>query len=303
MPNDSALTQAASNLAISNFQLSPFNFHLMTTQPFPRRSLTFPPNASRRTRLSPALLATGIALSGGLLADRSLAASRADAIAWGTAQAISGDSDVRTDGSLVSAFNFGSAGVANSTVNGVLFEAFAFPEDMTGDTFNLGPLTFSGTAGLLVSSNGLGAATGSFASLSGSYQTLLGSGGSASNPGASFYLKMDGLTIGQEYLLQWWSNNSANSSLVTETIGLSDTGEVTLDSNTSDAAGGLGQYAVGTFTAERSSVRFELEGTAGNPLINAVQLREVSAVPEPGSLVTLATLGAAGALGRRRRKA
>jgi hypothetical protein len=274
----------------------------MTTKPFPSRSFILPSNSSRRTRHSPALLATGIALLGGLLADRSLAGS-SFAIAWGTARTISGDSDVRTDGSLVSAFNIGSAGVASSTVNGVRFEAFAFPEDMTGDTFNLGALTFSGTAGLLVSSNGLGAATGNFASLSGSYQTLLGSGGSASNSGASFYLTLDGLTIGQEYLLQWWSNNSANSSLVTETIGLSDTGEVTLDSNTSDAAGGLGQYAVGSFTAERNSVMFELAGTPGNPLINAVQLREVSAVPEPGSLVTLAALGAAGALVRRRRKA
>jgi hypothetical protein len=37
-------------------------------------------------------------------------------------------------------------------------------------------------------------------------------------------------------------------------------------------------------------------------LINSVQLREVSAVPEPGSLVKLAALGAAGALVRRRRK-
>jgi hypothetical protein len=90
---------------------------------------------------------------------------------------------------------------------------------------------------------------------------------------------------------------------VTETIGLSETGEVTLDSNTSDAAGGLGQYAVGTFTAERSSVRFELEGTTGNPLISAVQLREVSAIPEPGSVVTFAALGAVGVWVRRRRKA
>lgn len=274
----------------------------MTTKPFPRRFFVFPSNSSRCKRHSPALLATGIVFLACLPSDRSLAGGSFDAIAWGTAQTISGDSDVRTDGRLVSAFNIGSAGVASSTVNGVLFEAFAFPEDMTGDTFNLGPLTFSGTSGLLVSSNGVGSATGNFATLSGSYQTLLGSGGSASNPGASFYLTLDGLAIGQEYLLQWWSNNSANSPLVTETIGLSDTGEVTLDGNTSDAAGGLGQYTVGTFTAERNSVMFELAGTPGNPLINAVQLREVSVVPEPGSLVTLGALGALVLLVRGRRR-
>jgi hypothetical protein len=265
------------------------------------KSKSFPSRASRRTRHSRAILATGIVWLVGLLSDRSLAGGSFDAIVWGTAQAISGDSDVRTDGSLVSAFNIGSAGITSSTVNGVLFEAFAFPEDMTGDTFNLGPLTFSGTAGLLVSSNGLGAATGNFATLSGSYQTLLGSGGSASNLGASFYLTLDGLTAGQEYLLQWWSNNSANSSLVTETLALSDIGEVTVDSNTSDAAGGLGQYAVGTFTAERSSVMFELAGTPGNPLINAVQLREVSAVPEPTFTVLLSVSCMAGLMVRRRR--
>jgi hypothetical protein len=101
----------------------------MTTKPYPRRSFVFAPSTLCRTRHSPALLATGIALLACLLADRSLAGS-SFAIEWGTARTISGDSDVRTDGSLVSAFNIGSAGVASSTVNGVRFEAFAFPEDM-----------------------------------------------------------------------------------------------------------------------------------------------------------------------------
>ena len=60
------------------------------------------------------------------------------------------------------------------------------------------------------------------------------------------------------------------------------TNNVTLDSNLTDSAGGLGQFVIGTFTADgvSQSIDFTAASSGSGPLINAFQVR---AVPEPST--------------------
>ena len=74
--------------------------------------------------------------------------------------------------------------------------------------------------------------------------------------------------------------------------------------------GGLGQFASGFFMADSTTQTLTFEGVAGDPLINAFQVRSVSepsAVPEidPNSIgsVLALVLGSLGLLERRRLKA
>jgi hypothetical protein len=203
-------------------------------------------------------------------------------ITWGTPQAISGDSDVNTLGSLVYAYNLGPAGVTSTTVNGVLFNAFAFPADHSSQTVTLGSVTFTENPYYLTSYGNLGTASAPFTNLSTEYKSLLSSGGSASDP-VSITVTLGGLTDAQQYEIQWWTNNAANiqsiypSGLTTTTA--TATNSVTLESNTTDTVGGMGQYAIGTFTAIGTSRTFTLSSTIPNdPLINAFQVRSI---PEP----------------------
>jgi hypothetical protein len=221
-------------------------------------------------------------------------------ITWEPAKNITGDSDVSTLGTLLYAYNIGAAGVASTTVNGVHFSSFAFPPDQSNQTVTVGDLTFTENPGLLISSNLLSSVSGNFSSLSSDYQTLLGTGGSA-DQGGTIGATLGGLTVGQNYLIQWWSNDSAllygGFFAQTEASQDGNPSTVTLDSNLPNSMGGLGQYAIGTFTATDSFVNFNLNGIGGLPLINAFQIRDVTsaAVPEPGqvaaSLLLLAGIG------------
>jgi hypothetical protein len=218
---------------------------------------------------------------------------------WGAAQNITGDSDVSTLGSLLYAYNIGASGVAGTTVNTVPFTAFVFPE-LTSNTATMGDVTFTENPSNLNAYNFLGSGSGSFAALSSGYQALLGSGGSAGAP-TTITVELGGLTTGQDYLVQWWSNVSVLSGgTFQQTIASGNPSSVTLDSNPTYTEGALGQYVIGTFTAISPFATFDLSGTGigeAFPLINAIQVRNITsaAVPEPGqvaaSILLLAGIG------------
>lgn len=226
-----------------------------------------------------------------------------NSIIWQPAQSISGDSDVNTQGSLLYAYNVGASGVSGATVNGVAFLAYAFPDDFTALTVTVGSVSMTEIPGLFLSSNTLGGGSTPFTSLTPGYQALLGSGGSASNPD-SITVTFSGLTASQQYLVQWWSNNSGNGKNVSglglnNTTATSGSTSATIDANTTDTVEGLGQYVTGTFTANSSTYSMELAATSGDsPLISAFQVR---AIPEPSSLTLLAA-GCGVVVLRRRRK-
>lgn len=232
----------------------------------------------------------------------------ADVITWGTPANITGDSDVVTTGTLVYAYNLGNTGVQTTTVNGVSFVAWEVPY------FNLtttnGDVKIDETTGYLTSFNTLGTVAGNFSTLSSDYQTLLGSGASASNA-ATMKLTLAGLTPGADYIFQWWINNSSLTKafelnddmlLTTSSVGANS---VNLNGNVGSTSGNLGQYVTATFTATGTTKILDFDGTNGSnfPLINAFQLREV---PEPstwimGGLATTLLVGS-GLRMRRQKK-
>src|SRR6185369_6478748 len=115
-------------------------------------------------------------------------------------------------------------------------------------------------------------------------------------------LSLTGLTAGHSYLFQWWSNDSSFSGHYSTTA--TATNDVTLLSNISDAFGETGQSAIGTFTASGAVQAIDFTGSSGYaPRINAFQLRDVTAVPEPSAGAGLAGLGALGFVLVRRRRA
>jgi hypothetical protein len=213
-------------------------------------------------------------------------------INWGTPTTIAGDTDVRNDGSLVAAFNMNGNAV---TVNGVSFASWTFPFMAT--TTTMGNFTITESPGHLLAYSDLGSASSPFAGLSSNYQTLLSSAVSSDDNNA-ISLTINGLTLGQHYEFQWWLNASQTTGGFRTTA--SAPLPVSMDDNTSNAIGGVGQTVVGTFTAASISETITFVGTDGTqaPTINAFQLR---AVPEPSSL-GLFVIGAAFATIACRRK-
>jgi hypothetical protein len=259
---------------------------------------------------STSLLLPAILLATAILPQTLFAPPIATPITWGSAQNITGDSDVSTLGTLLYAYNAGGSGVAATTVNGVPFSPYVFPNH-PHQTTTTGSVTFTESPHSLLPFNDLGSVAPPFDFLSESYKTLLRSGGSAGFPD-TLTAMLGGLTVGNDYLIQWWSNDSAltwggGAFAQTQASQAGNLSSVTLDSNLSNSGGGLGQYAIGTFTATDSFVEFDLNGIGRLPLINAFQVRDVTAaaVPEPGQIAAslLLLFGIGGYIFLKRRKA
>jgi hypothetical protein len=231
----------------------------------------------------------------------------AGVVTWQSAKPISGDSDVDTTGTLVYAYNFGATSdppflgpvtpVQSVTVQGVTFAPLAAPpfayENV--NTVTVGDVTVSEFPGVL---NGIdtNAASGSFASLSASYQGLVGTAITA-NVYAEISLTLNGLQSGRNYRFQTWVNDSRNDSAIFNRVEANGEGStIAIKANLSESIGGLGQYAIGTFTATGSTQVIHFNGIpdvdgiitySRNPLVNGFQLRlEPSGqVPEPASMV------------------
>jgi hypothetical protein len=208
--------------------------------------------------------------------------AQASSITWGKATTIAGDTDVSTQGTLVWAYTSDTA--LTATVNGVTFAAptslWVAPGMSNASYSPGGPYTVSSTSG-------------AFASLSTDYKKLLGRASIVQqNPGlATETITLSNLTSGHNYLVQYWANASDSSSR-TE-VNQVDGGAVKLDVNTTNAAGGLGQYVIGTFTAVGTTQTFTVskESTTSWKYVwdSAIQLRDVTVVPEPGTIALLGT--------------
>jgi hypothetical protein len=232
-------------------------------------------------------------------------------ITWGAATNISGDSDVDTTGTLVYAYNFGSSSSATTqTINGVTFQPFEIQFFFASQT--TGNVTVSEDAGYLIADLDVGSVNAPFSGLSESYRALLSSEVYSSNF-ATMQIDLGGLTPGNSYRLQWWTNDSSaityGPSLYFENMFASgSSSSVTLDANPSGTNGALGQYVIGTFTASNATESFTLVGSGTGiwnfPMMNALQLRTV-AVPEPSTYaMALAGLACGGySMWRRRTRA
>jgi hypothetical protein len=256
-----------------------------------------------------AIMATSLAAAAGTAMNAS-----AGPIVWGSAQNISGDSDVNTSGSLVYGYQFGAGLTGTTTVNGVQFQPFNVSNGVS--TATLGNVTLTSTGsnpypGVMYASSGITSGSAPYATLSGDYQSLLSSKVASyledTNGGARLDIQLGGLTAGTSYLVQWWSSVTDILYEPSQTVVLGSP-NATLDANTTNTTGGLGQYATGTFTAAGASETITLLGVTmyappyDAPTINALQVR---AVPEPSTYVmALAGVACGGySMWRRRKRA
>jgi hypothetical protein len=197
--------------------------------------------------------------------------TRAANVTWSDPAVISGDADVITLGTVDRAYNMGTTGKA-VPVNGVTFKPFA-TNVVAGDDFSNGltALAVSGDGDRLAASadifgNGL---TGFLPS----YQTILQSGVFDQN--SAMALTLDGLTVGNTYLIQCWAHSSQNLPW-TETLTGGVNTSPAVKYNSTETASGLGQHIAGTFTADSTSQTITFTPNGGSALINAFQLRLIA---------------------------
>ena len=215
-------------------------------------------------------------------------AAQASLITWGSAVDVidGGASDVLANGAFVDAVTtYGNKSGSDVMLNGVTFQHYS---SYAGST-----LTF-GTSGISMTYP-----TGNL-NFPGStpttdYEKLLGNSMYA-NHGAGT-ITLGNLTRDTQYQVQVWGPvwNGAVSDVFD--------GQVTINGYNYSATK-HSQYAVGTFTADANPqvINF-VAGLGGYSFApTAVSLRELTAVPEPGSLLALGCLIGSGALLRSRRR-
>lgn len=187
----------------------------------------------------------------------------AASIIWGPAITIANDLDIATNGNFVSGGYFAPT-AATVTVNGVAFTG-------SGGSHSLGANISTAFASGGTAYSGLGAGTG----LSANYQTLLG--GCVYGSTNLNSITLNNLAIGCQYYVQLWINDSrSNGAGRSNTITSGNS--VSLDYNNTEKVGGVGQYCIGTFTADAVSLTFTLQtqptGTQSGQF-NAIQLRSL----------------------------
>ena len=249
--------------------------------------------------------------------------AKAATITWEAPVAMfSGDANdasfINTEGTLVGAANGGSTLAANAVVNGVEFANIA-GTNAGGQNLVSGNFSF-----LNHNDNADAFGQGGFAGGTGGVGDLIQSGIWGAQG-----VTLTGLTSGEDYLIQILANdargNRSDNFMAAYGDGLGGTtpgSDPVLLNNQINASGdgptgtdldASGNYIIGRFTADDVTQTFQAFGTnSGNIAalsvndsrahFNAIQLRNVTAVPEPGSLAVLG-LGSLMMFRRRRRSA
>lgn len=215
------------------------------------------------------------------------------AISWGSATTISDLSDISTNGTSVQAVNFYGAS-DYATLNGVFFGFASFTDNTASASFgsNEGLLLIeagAGAGGLRIDAVGTyGTVSEPYNSLGLNYKKLLDNSVYRDSSDRIMNLTFQNLNIGDRYEVQFWANNSLAAGSGENTI-LTDgsANAVTLDQNSTDAEGGIGQFVIGTFTATMTTEAITASTTGFSTSISAFQIRNLGTVPEPSSYAAI----------------
>lgn len=235
----------------------------------------------------------GMALAAALCVSVMVLPAPAATITWLDPQAITGDSDVRLLGTLVQAANFGPG--SSTTVNGVTFAPFT----PSGSSFTSGQITLAGSGSqFALGSATLSSGASPYVNLSSQYRALLGpaifsQNGTPAGPPATITVTLTGLTVGQQYEIQYWVNDPRGPSAPESASRQVQIGNQFLNVNTTGLAGGTGQWLLGNFYADNTgSQSFDVVGVSSGPTIGPVSYAnamQVRAVPEPSTLALAAS--------------
>lgn len=190
--------------------------------------------------------------------------AHAASINWSMPADIANDSDVNLTGTLVGAFNLVGA---TTVINGVSFQSFPVGAQVN----TIGGFSVAADSGS-VGSTGTGSAAIPFTNLSSEYRTMLSDWADAS----PLRLTMTNLTVGATYALQLWVNDARSYKPPGFTFGVGIVGganSVELDPNTSVNEGGVGQYVIGTFTANSTTQEVSFDNGEVGGSLNGFQLR------------------------------
>jgi hypothetical protein len=203
----------------------------------------------------------------------SIVAQAQSDITWQTPVTISSPSDVNTLGTLFGTwapFDGDAAGSGGLTVNGVAFKAFP---DLPGaaDTFD----------------NGAGNATFRAPSTSDANYNDLMTAAAFGNTGGPYTISWNGMTAGDSYLVQFWVNDGRNSTANARMETITGGANTSLSLAYGSGATGAGQYIIGTFVAGSASETLTVNADV-SAQFNLIQVRDVTAVPEPSTMVLCA---------------
>jgi hypothetical protein len=191
-----------------------------------------------------------------------VAAGGSGPITWGSAQHMSGVSDVSTTGTLVDAATFNSTA---QTVNGVTFNPMAASGTIAGSTGYT-------DASTKISANSPGGSPGAYGT---AFSTASPSSAAYSAATATlafgYYQNgtviLSGLTSGHTYQVEVWSDYTGSPGNCNTTF----TG-----SNTVTLVPDAGEYAIGTFTATASSLTFNYNYGTNYGILSAIVLRDTT---------------------------
>lgn len=203
---------------------------------------------------------------------------------------VTGDSSVINSGTLVTAIGFSDSDTTVETVNGVSFQNSGTASSLTysGTGWSLGQV--AGRDDIFLPTNGQGYST--------NLSNLLRDGanlytGSAANTPVSFTLNLSGLTVGNVYAFQALVLDG-RTGITTGGYGTT----LTVSSGSSapsfnlNSETGIANSLIGTFTADQGGqvFTFSADGPYALPTVNAFQLRDITAVPEPSTYMMLSLL-------------
>ena len=225
-----------------------------------------------------------------LFASGLIGAASASTITWGPATAISGNSDISTAGSYVNAINFGPADVTDTSGDKFYHVQTSLTGGMPG---LLASQTGLATAPITVTVDNINYTAGSPGTLDANYNAILSFLGydNLQNFGVSSTVTLNGLQNNAVYQVEVWAS---------QPVGATAGNSATITSGPNLETSGF--FALGTFTADGTGSQTFDFSSAKNPIINAVELRQLT--PEPSAFI-LCGLGAVGLVlaARRRRKA